>query len=259
MNTVSHHGRATAYRIVRADADGPTLLSVHGSGGTDGVWAPQYGPTGPDNPMVALDLSGHGRSDNIDTAAGEETLSAYADDVCAVADAVGADVLVGNSLGGAVVQHILLERDCDVRAAVLAGSGAKLAVADPLRSWLAEDFERAVEWLHGPDRLFHDPDGRTRERSIETMREVGQSVTARDFRSCHTFDVRERVGEISVPVLALVGEYDALTPPSAHEFLAREIPGGQVSMLDEAAHLAMLDRPVAFTGAIADFLDAHVR
>lgn len=259
MNTVSHDGRATAYRVVRADAEGPTLLSVHGSGGTHRVWAPQYGPDGPETPMVALDLSGHGQSDDIAAGAGAETLSAYADDVCAVADAVDADVLVGNSLGGAVVQHILLERDCDVLGAVLAGSGAKLAVADPLRSWLAEDFQRAVEWLHGPDRLFHDPDERTRERSIETMQEVGQSVTARDFLSCHTFDVRERVGEISVPVLALVGEHDGLTPPSYHEFLAREIPAGEVSVLDDAAHLAMLDRPVAFADAIADFLSTHVR
>ena len=257
METVSHDGRTTGYREVRADADGPTALYIHGSGGSYRAWAQQYGPEGPTHPAAALDLSGHGESEDVDTPAGARTLAAYADDVSAVAEAVGADVLVGNSLGGAVVQHVLLEGDCDVTAAVLAGSGAKLTVADPLRTWLTEDFERAIEWLHGPDRLFHDPDEQTRQRSIETMHAVGQTVTERDFLTCHTFDVRERLSEIAVPVLALVGEYDALTPPTYHEFLAEEIPNGDLTVLDDAAHLAMLEQPTAFGTAITDFLDAH--
>ena len=257
METVSHDGRETAYRSVRTATDGPTVLYVHGSGGTHRVWAHQYGPDGPSYSTAALDLSGHGDSADIGTPAGPETLAAYADDVCAVARAVEADVLVGNSLGGAVVLRILLERDHDLGGAVLAGIGAKLTVADPLRSWLAGDFERAVEWLHGPDRLFHDPDGRTRTRSMETMRAVGQSVTERDFLSCHTFDVREELGDIDVPVLALVGEYDALTPPSYHEVLADEIPEGEVCVLADAAHLAMLDRPAAFETAVTEFLGAR--
>ena len=259
METVSHDGRETAYRYARAGGGGPTILYVHGSGGTHRVWAKQYGSDGPSHPAAALDVSGHGDSADIDAPAGAETLAAYTEDVCTVARAVDADVLVGNSLGGAIIQRVLLERDHDFSAVVLAGSGAKLAVADPLRSWLADDFDRAVEWLHGPDRLFHDADERTRDRSEETMHEVGQSVTERDFLSCHSFDVRERLSNIRVPVLALVGEYDGLTPPSYHEFLASEISGGQVRVLDDAAHLAMLDRPAAFNAAIAEFLDTHIR
>jgi len=255
METVSHDGRETAYRVVRADGDGPTVLYVHGSGGTHRAWANQYGPQGPSHPAVALDLSSHGASEDVDTPAGGETLAAYAEDVCAVADATGADVLVGSSLGGAVVQQVLLEWDHDLRAAVLAGSGAKLAVTDRLRALVAADFERAVEWLHGPDRLFHDADERTRERSIEAMHAVGQSVTERDFLSSHSFDVRERVAEIDVPTLALVGEYDRLTPPSYHEFLADEIPDGSYHVLGDAAHLAMVDRPTEFNAALGAFLD----
>lgn len=254
MEAVSHHGRETAYRLTQRSESGPTALYVHGSGGTHRAWARQYGPSGPTHPAAALDLSGHGESDDVDTPAGRATLSAYADDVCAVASAVDADVLVGSSLGGAVVQHILLERDTGVSAAVLAGSGAKLTVAAQLREWLADDFEQAVEWLHEPGRLLHDTDERARERSIETMHAVGRSVTERDFLTCHTFDVRERLDEIQVPVLALVGEDDGLTPPAYHDFLASEIPQGEARILDDAGHLAMLERPTAFNDAIADFL-----
>lgn len=254
METVGHDGRETAYRIVGEAGTGPTVLYIHGSGGTHRVWASQCGQAGPDTPAVALDLSGHGDSEDVDTAAGPATLAAYADDVCAVACATGADVLVGSSLGGAVVQRVLLEREHSTAAAVLAGSGARLPVAASLREWLAEDFGRVVEWLHGSDRLFHAPDKRTRERSIETMRAVGRAVTERDFLSCHRFDVRERLGEITVPVLALVGEFDTLTPLASHEFLADEIPQGELTVLDDAAHLAMIDRPAAFGAALSAFL-----
>ncbi|WP_340100624.1 alpha/beta hydrolase [Salinibaculum salinum] len=257
METVSHDGRDTAYRIVQRGGSDPTVLYVHGSGGSHRVWAHQYGPDGPSHPAAALDLSGHGESDDIDTTAGPETLLAYAEDVSAVARAVEADVLVGNSLGGAVIQRILLDGDHEPAAAVLAGTGAALPVAESLRTWLAEDFERAVEWLHGTDRLFHDADEQTRERSVETMYAVGRAVTERDFLSCHTFDVREQLRDVQVPVLALVGEHDTLTPPSYHEVLASELPRGDLTVLDDAAHLAMVDQPAAFNAALADFFDTH--
>jgi pimeloyl-ACP methyl ester carboxylesterase len=257
METVNHNGRETAYRIIRRSEAGPTVLYVHGSGGNHQVWAHQYGPDGPSHPAAALDLSGHGESDGIDSPSGAETLTAYAEDVSAVARAVDADILIGNSLGGAVVQRILLDRDHELTAAVLAGSGARLPVAESLRTWLAEDFDRAVEWLHGPDRLFHDADEQTRERSVETMHAVGQTVTERDFLACHTFDVRDKLSDVQIPVLALVGENDTLTPLSYHERLASDIPRGELTVLDDAAHLAMVDRPTAFNEAIADFLNSH--
>jgi pimeloyl-ACP methyl ester carboxylesterase len=254
METVRHDGRETAYRLVRPEADGQTALYVHGSGATHGVWAHQYGPEGPTHPAVALDLSGHGESDDVDTDPGSETLSAYGCDVAAVAKAVGADVLVGNSLGGAVVQHVLLDRDCDASAAVLAGSGAKLAVLPELRAWLAEDFERAVAFLHGEDRLFHDPSERAISRSRETMHDVGRAVTERDFLTCHAFDVRDRVGELGVPLLALVGEYDGLTPRSYHEYYAENAPDATLGVIEDAAHLAMVEQPAAFGATIRSFL-----
>jgi pimeloyl-ACP methyl ester carboxylesterase len=254
MERVGHHGRETAYRVGRPGADGPTALYVHGSGGTHRVWAHQYGPNGPIHPAVALDLSGHGASDDVSTTPGAETLGAYVEDVASVARETGADVLVGNSLGGAVVLQSLLERSLPVEAAVLLGSGAKLTVADELQALLAEDFERAVDVLHGPDRLFHDAEEQTRERSMATMRGVGRAVTERDFLTCHTFDVRDRLEEVSVPMLALVGEHDGLTPPSYHEYLAAESPNGECTLLADCAHLAMLERPAAVSRAVEEFV-----
>ncbi len=252
METITHHGRETAYRRSDRDADGPTALFVHGSGGSHAVWKSQF-RLADEFPLVALDLSGHGESDDIDTDPGYECLSAYVDDVVAVARETDASVLVGNSLGGAIVMQLALERDLDLDGLVLTGTGARLAVLDDLLVWLDEDFDRAVEFLHGPDRLFHDPEDGYLELSREAMYDAGQAVTARDFRTCHEFDVRNQVSAIDVPTLAIVGEHDHLTPRHYHEYFVEEMPDCELAVVDDAAHLAMLERPETFNEALSEF------
>lgn len=256
METVTHHDRETAYRVSDRGGSGRPLLCVHGSGGNHAVWKSQF-RLGDERPVVAVDLSGHGESEDIDASPGYETLSAYGDDVLAVAEATDAGVFAGNSMGGAILLHLALQRD-DFRpeGLVLAGTGAKLAVLDDLLQWLEEDFERALEFLHAPDRLLHEPDEQLVEMSREAMLEAGQEVTYRDFRSCHEFDVKERVSEIDVPALAIVGEHDQLTPLWYHEFLADEMPNADLAVIDDAAHLAMLERPGPFNAAVREFLDS---
>ena len=254
METVSHYGRETAYRHVERGGTGPGLCFVHGSGGDHRLWNGQYA-LADRYPITTLDLSGHGESTDVDAAAGYPALSAYADDVVAVLEETGARILVGNSLGGAVVQHLLIERDPDVDAAVLAGTGARLGVLEDLLRWLESDFERAVEFLHQPDRLLHEPEPDVIERSMETMRACGQAVTYRDFLTCHRFDVRDRLGEIDLPVLAVAGTYDRLTPLWFHEFLVEEIPVAELVEIDDAAHLSMVEQPEAFNEIVDGFVN----
>jgi pimeloyl-ACP methyl ester carboxylesterase len=253
MDTVSHDGRTTAYRRT-GFGDGPRVCYIHGAGGSHDVWVEQYGdPEGP--PAVAVDLAGHGDSDDIDAAAGTETLGAYADDVVAVCEETDATVLCGNSMGGAVALWIALERDLDIDALVLADTGAKLGVDEGFLESLARNYESAVASLHVPDTLFHDPDDDLVEVSKAGLLRTGQAVTVRDFETCDRFDVRDRVGEITVPALALCGEHDPMTPPAFHEFLADHMPDCEYHQIPDAAHMPMLERPGVFNDAVRAFLD----
>ena len=255
MRSIRHDGRRTAYRVADRGPAGATLVFVHGSGGTHEVWTSQLSRLASEYRVVALDLSGHGESDDVPTTDGPTARDRYVEDVLAVTEAVGGDVLIGTSLGGAIVLSVLLDGDLGVEAAVLAGSGATLAVQAELRGWLAEDFERAIDFLLGEDRLFHDPDPRLETLSREAMRAVGRRVTERDFLASHSFDERERIDEIATPTLAMTGEYDRLTPPTYHEYLATEISDGTWTTLPDAAHLAMLEVPDLFNAALREFLD----
>lgn len=253
MERISHHGRTTAYRHTPF-GDGAPVLYVHGAGGDHRVWVEQYAPDGI-GPAVAVDLTGHGESDDAPLEAGRETLDAYADDVVAVAAATDARTLVGNSMGGAVVLWVALERDLPLEALVLCGTGAKLGVDDGLLAMLDDEFPAAIEAVHAPDLLFHDADPETVERSATQLRDTGPAVTSRDFRTCDRFDVRDRLDEVDVPALALTGEHDGMTPPSFTEYLGEELPNCETAMLDDCAHLSMLECPSAWNERVASFLD----
>lgn len=251
METVSHDGRTTAYRT--ASDDDPTVCYIHGAGGAHDVWTQQFRSDAP--PAVALDLSGHGESDDISADAGTETLDAYADDVVAVCEATGASVLCGNSMGGAVALWSVLERAFEPDGLILADTGAKLSVDPDFLDTISADFEGAVDFLHRPDMLFHEPSDELVDPSRQALLETGQDVTLRDFETCDAYDVRDRVGTVSVPALALCGEHDPLTPPAFHEFLADELPDCSLTIFDDAAHMPMLERPAAFNEAVRSFLD----
>ena len=253
METVTHHGRETAYRTFDRGGSGPALLAVHGSGGSHRLWSAQA-RLAVDWPLVAVDLSGHGESDDVTAEPGYETLSAYVDDAVAVAEAVGAEVLLGHSLGGAVALTAALERDLDLSGLLLTGTGPQLPVLDDVLQWVAEDVEPVIEFFHEPDHLFHDADDATLELSQAALRETGSDILERDFRTAHTFDVRGELSAIDVPTLALVGEYDRLTPPYYHEQLCAELSDCEVTVLDDAAHLAMLEVPEQFNDAVSAFL-----
>ena len=253
MERVTRGGRDVAYRVSDRGGDGPTVCCIHGSGGTGDVWTAQS-RLSDRFPVIALDLAGHGDSDDIETEPGSETLDAYADDVVAVAEETDVTVLCGNSLGGAVALWIALERDLALDGLVLAGTGAKLSVAEPLLDALASDFDRAVSMLHEPDRLFHDAPGEYVEQSTAAMAACGRAVTERDFLTCHRFDVRDRLDDVDVPSLAVVGEHDGLTPPEYHDYLDDRIPDCERATVADAAHLAMLEQPTAFNAALAEFL-----
>lgn len=67
------------------------------------------------------------------------------------------------------------------------------------------------------------------------------------------FDASVWVGELDLPVLVLCGEGDDVNLPLSRE-LAVSMPNGRFEVVQEAGHVANLDAPDVFTGAVRRFL-----
>lgn len=91
-------GTTIAYQ---AEGSGPPMVFVHGITDQRGDWDDQMARFAADHRVVALDLRGHGESGD----AADYSALSMAFDLAAVVEAEGLDapVLVGHSLGGAVV------------------------------------------------------------------------------------------------------------------------------------------------------------
>jgi pimeloyl-ACP methyl ester carboxylesterase len=67
-------------------------------------------------------------------------------------------------------------------------------------------------------------------------------------------DAAPELGNVKVPTLILVGEYDEVTPPLAAARMGSLIPGSEVKHIPAAGHMSNLENPEAFNAAVVAFL-----
>ena len=68
-------------------------------------------------------------------------------------------------------------------------------------------------------------------------------------------DLSGRLGAIQAPTLVIAGAEDPATPPHHAEFIRDSIPGVQLVVIHQAAHLANVEQPEAVTWAVLDHLE----
>lgn len=232
----------------------PSLVFVHGAGGTHRHWGNQLqGLRG--GALYALDLPGHGRSGG----EAERSIHGYAEFLLDFLRASGAGraTLVGHSMGGAIVQHLALNHASEVQGLILVGTGARLRVLPSLLEGVLIDFEPTVEALLGYAYSASAP-----KQLVESAREEwlanAPEVVHSDFLACDGFDVMQRLGEIRCPTLVLCGENDQLTPPKYSRYLEENVPDARLAIIPNAGHMLMLEQPERVNQAIEEFLRARI-
>ena len=228
------------------------LVFLHGAGDSHLVWNGQLGAFANVAHTIAPDLPGHGRS----IGAGRTTIGEYATTMREFLDALEIEraMFVGHSMGGAIAQTLALEFPERVAGLVLVGTGAKLRVAPQFLDGIKNDFENTARLLS--ENFFALAASATlQEKSFDQLRKTGSVVTYGDFAACDAFDVRTRISSILAPTLVICGRVDKMTPVKSSEFLAQNIPHAQLTVLENAGHMVMLEQSDAFNAALRDWFN----
>jgi 3-oxoadipate enol-lactonase / 4-carboxymuconolactone decarboxylase len=130
------------------------------------------------------------------------------------------------------------------------GSGSSAVPAE--RTFL---LNQSVERWFAPEFLDREPE--VGARLLASLRAADAEAYALACEALADFDVRSRLGEIAVPVLAVAGAEDFATPPELLAEIANGVQSGKLQILDGVAHLAPAEAPEEVAKLIMKHFDAE--
>jgi pimeloyl-ACP methyl ester carboxylesterase len=240
-------------RVDDGGRGGLPVLFVHGNGGNRTQWAEQLGHLRATRRAAAFDLRGMGESEGAANA--DYSVEGFAQDVAAVADALGLErfVLVGHSFGGAVVAAYAGKHPDHIAGLVFADVAGDIrnpppAAAETLRRGLLpehyEDFTR--RWFEG---ILAKGTDSTKEAVMKSLRATRREIFIAATTGLYSFDPVAALAPYHGPRLH-IASYLADNPAAIHGTF-KDMP---VRVILDASHWLMLDRPEEFNRFLDGFL-----
>jgi 3-oxoadipate enol-lactonase len=248
-----------------AGEHGPALVLVHGLGGSRRSWEPLVPLLARSARVFVPDLRGCGLSTR---GTAEWTLAQAADDVGAIARALGLTryVPVGHSLGGVIVEEMIVRQPPEVAAAVLISTSSRLSekatenwrrLADVVEAKGLSDSPAAA--ARGYSEAFAAEHGDVVAEHARLSAATDRHVYAAQARAASSYDYTSGLAGVACPVLVLQGLADRLTPPGGSVLLHRALPpGARLEMIEGAGHNLPIEMPERVAELVLEFANAHV-
>jgi len=264
MSPVSVNG-ATFHSEVAGQ--GPGLVFIHAGVADSRMWDAEFAAFRDGFRVLRFDLRGFGRTPM------PPGPFAYHDDVAGVMRASGIEcaTLVGCSFGANVAVETclafpgLVERLVLIAPGLGAGSESEevrqfdQAEEDALERG---DLEGATElnlklWVDGPFRkpgeVSADARARVHEMQMDNFR---MTMPAEIERERLEPPAAERLNEIRIPTLVVLGALDVPFLAGVAQRIEREVPGMKLVVVPDAAHMLNLEKPEEFRRILSEFLSA---
>jgi 3-oxoadipate enol-lactonase len=252
-----------AHELLGPMDDPPVILSC--SLGTDrSMWDPQTPALAGRNLVVRYDLRGHGQSP---APAGPYVISDLGEDLLALMDLLEIEQasLCGVSIGAMTSIWVAAHAPERVQRLVLCCTSAKFGpdAAEVYRARAETVREHTVDAVaDGALERWFTPG--FREAQPELMAQIRRGLTSTSsegYAGCcealAALDLRPVLGSISAPTLVIAGAEDPATPPDHGRAIADGIRGARFELIEDAAHLANIEKAEVVTPLIAGFIDAE--
>ena len=277
---VDVEGGRVWYRIVGSGNETPLLL-LHGGPGAPSYYLNPLEGVAVDRPVIFYDQLEAVRSDR-PTDVSLWTVDRFVRELGDVRDALGLDRvhILGHSWGTMLAVDYMLTNPEGVSSLILASpalSAHRWAEdADRLLAQLPEDVQEAIR-SHDAAGTTDDPE--YQEAMMEYYkRYFSMSVPwspdlLRAFEDLNTdvyglmwgpselaatgtlkdYEREDRLPDLDLPVLFTAGRYDEATPETVEHYRSL-VPGAQIAILENSAHMTMLDEPEAYVEIVRRFL-----
>ena len=233
--------------------EGEPVIFSHGWLDDCSIWDSQVEALARKHAVITYDHRGHGRSDS---PKGSYAVQVLANDLSALMNRLGLEraTLVGFSLGGMAALVFALEHPNRVAKLVLVGTTARMAslvhVIGVLRHVLPyKTVARIVLKFR-----FGKP---SRQMSEDALARAMKTDKAAAYECLEEFtknyDIRDRVVEIKIPTLIVVGEKDKINL-RASEYLHKKIDGSELRVIPTCGHTVMVEKPETFNQILEEFV-----
>jgi 3-oxoadipate enol-lactonase len=242
---------------------GPAIVLVHGYPFNRTMWDEQAAELRNNYRVIRPDLRGHGETESSE---GPATMNLMAHDIASLLDhlRVSRAVIGGLSMGGYVtlafhqlfpsrVEKLLL---ADTRAQADTEEQKKVREEQAQKipaEGMAGIVDAMLPKLLAPDTVSKRPEvvKRVRDMMLQTKPE-GAAAALRGMAQRE--DQTERLSQIDVPTLIVVGREDAITPVADSEKMHQAIANSKLIVIENAGHVSNIEQPEQFNRAMIEFL-----
>jgi 3-oxoadipate enol-lactonase len=247
--------------VISGKEGAPVVMMSHSLGCNLSLWNYQLEALEPHFRVLRYDTRGHGGSQATE---GAYTLGQLGSDAVCLLDVLGVERVhwAGISLGGMIGQELALNRPDRLLSLTLCDTTAALpAEAQPLWQERIETartkglealIEGTLERWFTPAFLAGNPP------QVDQIREQFLSTPVAGYVGCSEairgLNYLDRLSEINIPTLIIVGEEDPGTPVAASRAIQERIAGSRLVVLPRAAHLSNVEQSRAFNQALGEFL-----
>lgn len=258
-------GKKLYYEVA---GEGEPLVLGHAAFLDSGMWDEQWQEFSKHYRVIRYDMRGFGKSDPL------ELPTARRHELYALLQHLGVESahLVGCSLSGEVMLDLTLEHPEMVKSLVMVNStpsGFEMQGEMPadlaalIDATQQGDLPRISEmqmrlWIDGPFRQSNEVDAAVRQRAWEMTQMPVRNFTwvVADMQPVHplTPPAVQRLHDVRVPVLVLVGALDNPEIARAADVMVAEMPDARKAVINGAAHIPSMEKPTEFNKIVLDFL-----
>ena len=238
----------------------PLLIVGPGIGtGVEELWGPSVAHLETAFEVIGYDLPGHVAAP-VSTEA--YSVKELADSVAEIAleRAAGRDVyFAGVSISGGVAMELALHYPQTFKAVAVICSAPKIGEPE---SW-NERAETAAQ--NGTEVMipfcrdgwfapgFLDAQPVEAETLLGILRDADLDSYVALCKALGTYDVREELGQVTIPVLTINGAHDEVCPASGGAEIAAGVPQGKAVVFENTAHLAPIEEPERTAAELRNF------